>query len=161
MNTDGVLDGDGELERINEEMIQRKAVETYQCPGCVCGSDFKCFERDDSKSVGIGCTKHCAGTMMLGVGSMFLGMPIGFNRLGPRPENPEQKMKLVILRNYEDFEYDKFNIPVWKHKDEHGNTLVRGLSPRLNHSFLHVRLDDCFDKIDCLEITKEDIEEMN
>jgi len=160
MNQDGVLDGDGELERINDLYIQKKAVETYQCSGCVNGNDFKCFECTD-EVVGIGCTKHCPGTLVMGTGYIFPGMPTGFNRLGPDPRQQETRIRLSIIKDYDDFIYDEFNIPSWKYKDEHGNILVRGLSPRINCNFLHVRLDDCFNKINCLEVTDEMIEGMD
>ena len=64
---------------------------------------------------------------------------------------------------YEDNEnyYDMFNIPVWKYLDEHGNTLVRGIMPRRNEPFLHIYIGNCIDKINCLEITKQNIDEMD
>ena len=40
-------------------------------------------------------------------------------------------------------------------------TLVRGFIPRRNEPFLHIFLENCLDKIDCLEITNEDIEDMD
>jgi len=57
--------------------------------------------------------------------------------------------------------YDNFNVPCWKHLDKHGNTLVRGLKPRLNMPFLHIYLGDVRDQVECLEITKEDIDNMD
>ena len=41
------------------------------------------------------------------------------------------------------------------------NTLVRGLSPRINKPFLDIYLKDVRDKINCFEIFKEDIESMD
>jgi hypothetical protein len=33
--------------------------------------------------------------------------------------------------------------------------------PRKNEPFLHIYLENCLDKIDCLEITEEDINQMD
>jgi hypothetical protein len=133
----------------------QKAIEEYQCSGCVSGSDIECFKNHDG---GIGCGKHHAGTIAPGIGNFFLGMPKGFDRLG---ENT--KMKPYMFENWESFDwgYDKFNIPVWKFKNENGHTLVRGMMPRRNESFIHIILEDCIDKIECRELTQEDIDEMD
>jgi len=132
----------------------KEFVENYQCPGCVCGSDIECFEA----STGIECSKHAPGTTIYpNIGTIFLGMPTGFNRLGSVKD-----MKINGFKTLSDgWEYDKFNIPVWKYLDEDGNTIVRGLSPRTNNPFLHIFLENCISKIDCLELTKEDIETMD
>lgn len=93
---------------------------------------------------------------MLGVGKIFIGMPKGFNRCGPaEPPTP-----IVILEDNIDF-FDKFNVPVWKYLDKHGNTLVRGLSPRVNMPFLHIYLKDIREKVNCYELTKDDVEGMD
>jgi hypothetical protein len=133
----------------------KKAIEEYQCSGCISGHNTECFE---SCETGKGCGKHYAGTFMIPAGKMFLGMPKGFNRLGS-----SEDMKPFIFENLkEDWgEYNKFNIPVWKHLDKHGNTIVRGLQPRLNAPFIHIILGDHRDMIDCLEITENDIKEMD
>lgn len=135
-------------------MEVKEAVEEYQCSGCVSGPYEKCFEKRDN---GVGCKKHCPGTMAMGAGTLFLGMPKGFNRLGPIKS---EHCPLIIYEDYTGF-CDKLNIPTWKYLDEHGNTLVRGLSPRVNMPFLHVYLKDVRDKINCLELTKEEIEAMD
>jgi len=133
---------------------QTKFVETYQCPGCVCGSDISCFEKSD----GIECGKHVAGTTIYPiVGTIFLGMPKGFNRKGTASD-----MKIKGFATLSDgWGFDKFNVPVWKHKDEHGNTIVRGISPRINAPFLYIFLGDCTAAIDCFEITDEDLKDMD
>ncbi len=136
-----------------EENI-KNAVEEYQCPGCVCGSDTECYE----EGISLSCGKHVTGTRVLGSGIFLLGMPKGFNRIGDN-----EKLNPKIYKTYEssDWKYDKWNIPIWKHLDKNGNTLVRGISPRINTSFLHIFLEDCRDKIDCLEITQDDIDGMD
>ena len=98
-------------------------------------------------------------------------MPKGFNRLGH-----ENEMPLHIFESYDSFlkdwkritmlgtessGYDDWNVPVWKFLDEHGNTLVRGLSPRVNSPFLHVILGDCRDRIPCIKIPKKIQKEMD
>ena len=75
-------------------------------------------------------------------------------------------MKPTIFKDYQEFnsdggKYDKLNIPVWKHLDKHGNTLVRGLIPRRNEPFLHIFLENCISQIHCLEISNEDIKNMD
>ena len=129
----------------------KKAVELYQCPGCVCGFNIECFKPAHS---GIGCGKHVAGTMISNIGAIFLGLPNGFNRLG-------ESTALIpeIFDSRPDF--DKFNIPVWKYLDENGNTLVRGLRPRLNRGFVHIYLGDRRKEIDCQEITQDEISAMD
>ena len=143
-------------------MTREEAIKEYQCPGCVSGPDLSCVTKCDT---GIGCGAHCPGTMMFPIaGTIFLGMPKGFDRRGP-----SDKMALYLFQSFEDYEkesshptvigtksgYDEFNIPVWKFLDKNGNTVVRGLRPRINVPFLHVILGDCRDKINCLEVTQE------
>jgi hypothetical protein len=97
-------------------------------------------------------------------GLIFLGMPKGFNRLGSM-QGQKEYLKISIFENWEhckkEFEYDKFNIPCWKYRNSKGYIFVRGLSPRINLPFLHIILEDCLDKIDCLEITEKDLADMD
>ena len=135
------------------EKYQKDFVETYQCPGCVVGSGIECFGTGE----GIECGKHVCGTLISNAGHIFLGMPTGFSRLGPA-----KTMKIHGFTKLSDgWGFSKFNVPVWKFKDEHGNTLVRGISPRINSPFLHIFLGDHLSEIDCLEITREDVEFMD
>jgi hypothetical protein len=135
-----------------------EAIEEYQCPGCVDGCKPVLREACE---LGVGCQKHSPGTRGSAIGLLFLGMPKGFNRLGPK-----DRMTLQIYESYEQKmqcygDYNIYNVPCWKHLDQHGNTLVRGLSPRINMPFLHVILGDCRDSINCREILKEDLEKMD
>ena len=135
----------------------KKAIEKYQCSGCVVGGDISCFVKNENG--GIGCGKHHAGTMIFpGVGNIFLGMPRGFNRLGEYT-----KMKPCIFDTFKssDWKYDTWNIPVWKYLSKEGHTFVRGIMPRRNDPFVHVFLENCLDKINCLEITQEDVNGMD
>ena len=132
--------------------IIKDGIEEYQCPGCVSGCDISCFQKAEYSD---GCGKHLAGTMGTGIGKFFLGMPKGFNRLG------DTKLGIDIFEVYTDDSYDMWNIPVWKFRNEFGHTLVRGMMPRRNEPFLHIYLEDCLDKINCLEISQDDINGMD
>jgi hypothetical protein len=133
----------------------KKVVEEYQCLGCVCGSNIDCYKKHKH---GIQCSKHIAGTMLMPhIGTIFLGLPTGFNRLGQTKET-----KISIFENFKDgWGYNKFNVPVWKHLDKYRNTLVRGISPRINMPWIHIFLGNVLSEIECLEITQEDINEMD
>lgn len=134
----------------------KNAIERLQCSGCMTGCDVSCFEKNPKG--GIGCGKHYAGTIIGGIGKIFLGMPKGFNRLGEYND-----LKPVIYDTFEssDWKYDMWNIPVWKHLTEDGYTLVRGIMPRKNEPFIHIFLENCLDKINCLEITQTNIDNMD
>lgn len=134
----------------------KSAIENYQCSGCVSGSDISCFKK--CKTGGIGCGNHMSGTMISSIGKVFLGLTKGFDRLGY-----DEKLIPHIYESFNkcDWSYCKFNIPVWKYLNENGHTLVRGLMPRLNQTFIHIYLEDCRDKIDCLEITQQDCDDMD
>lgn len=135
-------------------MLPEQAVVEYQCAGCVNGPYDECFLKSDNS---LSCDKHTAGTMMLSLGCLFLGMPKGFDRIGTC-----KGTRIDIFETFEDGRgFDKFNVPVWKHIDTHGNTIVRGMHPRLNLPFIHIFLCDCRDKIDCYEITKVDQDSMD
>lgn len=130
------------------------AVEDYQCTGCISGHNISCF----IESEGVGCGKHLAGTMSTHIGKFFLGMPKGFNRLGFNNE-----LRPIIYESFEkcNFRYNMWNIPVWKYLSKDGHTFVRGLIPRLNIPFLHIFLEDCLEKIDCLEIDEKSVQDMD
>lgn len=131
----------------------KKTVEEYQCPGCINGSDISCYNH---YGIGIECNRHTPGTYISPIGKVFLGLPKGFNRLGLC------KTKINIFKKLSDgWGYDIFNIPVWKYKDKNVNVIVRGISPRINSPWIHIFLEDCTEKINCLEITDETLKEMD
>jgi hypothetical protein len=132
------------------------AIEEYQCSGCVCGGDIQCFQPNTIG--GVGCGKHVIGTLITGIGHILLGLPNGFNRVGKHND-----LKPVIFETYEssDWKFDKFNVAIWKHYTSNGNTIVRGIMPRRNEPFIHIFLEDCRDKIDCIEISAQEISEMD
>ena len=142
-----------------EEKV-KKAIEEYQCAGCMKGCDTSCHKPDETE--GIGCGAHHAATIMLGAGKLFLGLPKGFNRLGWLGALSGNDFRPKIFEKFtKEDKYDAFNVAVWKHLDEHGHTIVRGLRPRKNEPFLHIYLENCMDKIKCHEITKEETEKMD
>ncbi len=134
-------------------MNTEEAVKEYQCPGCVNGPYVGCFK---VKNVGVGCGSHCAGTAVSSIGAIFLGLPKGFNRKGD-----SKMMDVTIFKTYMEasngWGYDWLNIAVWKYLDERGNTIVRGMSPRINYSWVHVILGDCRAKFGCYEVTEANI----
>jgi len=134
----------------------KNAIEEYQCPGCISGYDIECFEHNTDG--GIGCGRHMAGTGISSIGKIFLGMPKGFDRLGECT-----RLKPYIFETFEssEWKYDMWNIPVWKYKNEQGHTLVRGIMPRRNEPFIHIFLEDCISKINCLEIIQDDVNGMD
>lgn len=141
-----------------DKMKINKLVKKYQCMGCV-GDNEGCFKKD---TLGIGCEKHCAGTRIIPLGKILLGITKGFTRYGIC-----EKSQMVIFQDLkqqnQQYSYDKFNIPVWKHLED-TTCFIRGLMPRVNEPFLHIIGDmtkEEFNSINCLEITKEDLEEMN
>jgi len=131
----------------------KNAIEEYQCSGCMNGSDISCFK---PYTVGVGCGAHYAGTIVSGIGKIFLGLPKGFNRLGNFAD-----MKPRMFETYSDNGYDQFNIPVWKYLTKDGHTLVRAVSPRINVPWIDIYLENCIDKVQCIEITDADIEAMD
>jgi len=134
----------------------KNAIEEYQCSGCMIGGDVSCFKENNTG--GIGCGKHTAGTVIIPIGTILLGMPKGFNRIGQYTD-----LKPNIYETFEssDWTYDKWNIPTWKFLSPEGHTFVRGISPRTNKPWIHVFLENCISKINCLEITQSDIDFMD
>ena len=132
------------------------AIEEYQCSGCVCGSNIECFK--SNRIGGIGCGKHAIGTLITGVGHILLGLPNGFNRVGE-----QRKLQPTIFESYDkcDWQFDKYNVAIWKHYNSNGHTIVRGIMPRKNEPFIHIFLEDCRDKINCIEISEQEISEMD
>ena len=113
----------------------KNAIEEYQCPGCVTGHDVTCFSPSPS---GIGCGKHCAGTMCLGIGSFFLGMPKGFNKPGFKEDGYPKStidIRLWELGTYPEWDY--LNVPVWA-MEQDGFLFVRTFAPRINMSWVDV-----------------------
>ena len=133
-------------------------VKEYQCPGCVNGPYPECYTKAE---YGGGCGAHCLGTSLGLHTPIALGLPRGFCRSG------DGKTKYIFIFDSleqlkEQFgEYDKFNVPVWKHLDEHSNTLIRMFQPRLNYNVVHIIKGDVMDKISAnYTITAEELAQM-
>ena len=135
-----------------------KLINQYLCPGCASGISTKdeCYKSETVSDTWKTCANHHPGTFELRAGNFYLGMPKGFCRTGKLREDGKfvpvwiipKEGGLVPL-------FDVFNVPVWKTKDK-GNTLVRGLRPRINQPFLMVlEGQEHFDEIKCFEVTKE------
>lgn len=127
-----------------------EAIKDYQCAGCISGPSLTCFEK--SEIGGIGCKKHYSGTnIMPGIGKIFLGMPKGFDRLGHQKD-----MKVTIFKTQEqqeeEWEYDEYNIAIWKHQNEKNHIFIRGYMPRLNLGFIHVILNGNYEEYQGKEI---------
>ncbi len=116
--------------------VQRQMIEEFQCPGCVCGAgvDSGCYEPDGDQFT---CDRHCAGTLVSHIGTINLGLPKGFNRLGPL----DQRVAGNTIRLYESVEtmpqYNEFNVPVWG-MERDGYLFVRCYMPRVNQTYVDV-----------------------
>jgi hypothetical protein len=139
----------------NNEMLKLRKI--YQCHGCLTGPKEGCFK---TAKAGIGCDNHYPGTMVSNEGTIFVGLPKGFNRLGD-----SRTIRVSIFESIEQqqshWPYDKFNVPVWKYKNAAGDIIIRGLCPRINQGFIHVIVKGDFDSIGCLAITDQDIKGMD
>lgn len=147
-------------------------INTYQCPGCINGDgtdNCNTYEYDDTINC---CTGHCPGTTIYPGGTIMLGFPTGFNKVGIFGEVQDiaSVVPLQMFLPENDLWYDHLNIPVWMRLDEHGNTLVRGIHPRLNVPFLHVLIGDRRKEINnsgdvygfkCIELTEDDLNKID
>lgn len=131
-------------------------VEEFQCSGCSKGGD--CYK--PKSDLNIACDKHSPGTFVMGQGKILLGFPKGFNRLGVC-----ETIAINIFKTYDDMKkewnLDMFNVPIWKHLDSNGNTIIKGISPRILYPFIHIVVEDCLDKVNCLEISQNNINSMD
>jgi len=109
-------------------MTQIEMIEEFQCPGCTCGGPKTCdkLKLHVSVSVGTWCESHSAGTFMLGLGRIALGLPKGFHRYGPG-----DKMEIRLFLAGEKPEWDHLNVAVWAMVIG-GFLFVRTYSPRVN-----------------------------
>ena len=125
--------------------VQLAVISDIQCPGCVggCAPAESCDEFEFSNEYGFKCKAHVAGTMILpNVGSINLGLPTGFNRVGcafPHGMRDEQRTDNIRLwESQNEMNLDKFNIPVWAMETEDGYLFVRTYLPRTNRTYVDV-----------------------
>ncbi len=140
------------------ETKHKKAIQAYQCPGCIIGHDISCFEKAEG---GNGCGKHRAGTFISHIGKVYLGMPKGFNRVGDKECPIEIHTTLQAAKDEFSNIFGKYTVSVWKYLNEKNHTFVRSYCPRLNYTMIYIFLENCMDKIDAIEITAEDIDYMD
>jgi hypothetical protein len=110
--------------------------ESYQCPGCMLGSNTKCGAYTPAnKHDNAACMKHAPGTTIFPViGSLLLGLPKGFNRI-LKSDRKEEYVRIIPVGTK--LGYDHLNVPVWCM--EHGcNLVVRTYSPRIDRTMIDV-----------------------
>lgn len=125
-----------------------KMIEEFQCSGCVCGSspEQECFKPSETmpKFPFFKCNAHVAGTMSLGTGSFYLGMPKGFTRVGMRSEaayrrtdEPGAHSNIRLWLKDTDPGWDRLNVAVWA-MEQDGFLFVRTYAPRINDAYIDV-----------------------
>lgn len=143
----------------------KKAIETYQCPGCVAGSNTKCGAfKQGYAPTSFECTAHVPGTAMSRIGTIMLGMPKGFCRVGPRREDKDSRHTVQIHPKFPDGWFNEMNVAACKYRDPSGVVHVRGLHPRINLPFQHLILecsDEQFEAIGGTTWTEETLNGMD
>lgn len=118
--------------------MKTKFIEEFQCPGCICGSDTKCgrFRLEEEEGF-FRCGGHVPGTYIQGVrsGLVALGLPKGFNRVGPSEEG--QTTKIRIFPKDGKPKWDRANVPVWT-MEQDGFLFARVFSPRIDVTFVDI-----------------------
>jgi len=116
--------------------VQIEMIREFQCPGCTCGPSGEnrlpdCFKASDT----LACGNHSAGTFMSGgVGCLNLGLPKGFNRLGPI----DKSIQRSNIRLFTELPtYNSFNMPLWA-LEEDGYLFVVVALPRLQQFWVDV-----------------------
>ena len=117
----------------------QEMISEFQCPGCTCGTS-PCTECESYKPQGGEswvCAGHSAGTMILGIGKIFLGMPKGFDHVGPNEQIGQRYQMIRLWQAGTSPAWDYLNVPVWA-REKDGYLFVRTYCPRLNRSFVDV-----------------------
>jgi len=119
-------------------------IEKFQCRGCVSGSDIKCgrfkLEETFGPRLGVRCLSHVPGTVLIGLGAIYLGLPRGFNRVGAQIQDLSNDFKLTALRLWTVGtapKWDDFNVAVWAMELD-GVLYVRTYAPRTNRTYIDV-----------------------
>lgn len=121
-------------------------IKKFQCCGCTCGSDpetcknFKLYELP-SENI-LWCSGHSAGTILMGVGKIALGLPKGFNRVGNIANCLDYDKRTTNIRIHPQEEkssmgYNNLNVPVWAMEYE-GDLFVRCFCPRINFTYVDI-----------------------
>jgi hypothetical protein len=139
-------------------MTKLEMVEEFQCPGCVCGGDTKCgkFITAFLSQGDYSCASHVPGTSINLVIKLYLGMPTGFNQVGPLQGNFKNNIR--IFESFYPTLYNNLNVPVWA-MEKDGFLFVRCFCPRKNYSFVDVlqggKLSDVPNAIDVGKFVNE------
>ena len=113
--------------------LQLKLVDEFQCPGCSAGGgiDSGCFKQSENT---LSCSNHSAGTFIGGIGNVNLGLPKGFNRLGPI----DKRIQRTNIRLFTELpNYNEFNMPLWA-LEKDGHLFVVVALPRLQQFWVDV-----------------------
>jgi len=125
---------------------QEEMIAEFQCPGCTsgCAPPAECeWYKLKEEGQQFSCRNHSAGTIISGIGSIYLGMPKGFDRVGaicPKlgdPENFRHNIRLFLSKDGIVHGWNFCNVPVWV-MEKDGFLFVRTYMPRLNGSFIDV-----------------------
>ena len=109
-------------------MSIEKLIQEYQCSGCISGGSIRCGSYEKQSDYGERCISHYPGTMMLGAGKMYLGLPRGMNKVGDfKSEKGDSRIRIWVDGNKP--EWDMFNLPVWC-KQDGDNLIVKTVMPR-------------------------------
>lgn len=122
------------------DVIIQDMVEQFQCAGCTKGNSpdtCKSYSLIEEYNYSY-CKNHSAGTFLLGIGRIGLGLPKGFNRYGKDATVPSQQaMSIRLYAHGECPPWDYLNVPVWRMED--GLFLfVRTYAPRNNQTALDI-----------------------
>jgi len=112
-----------------------------QCPGCTCGCApaAECESFKPSNDYGFKCEGHSSGTILSGVGYVYLGLPKGFNRVGAfRAKGDDKTLNNIRLWIYPAIpEWDFLNVPIWA-MEKDGFLYVKTYCPRINVNYVDV-----------------------
>lgn len=122
-------------------------VEKFQCPGCIAGGDTDCgvFKLNGTEGAGVSCKPHSAGTILMPGGRIYLGLPRGFNKTGPRMgddpfyEKAPNNIRMWTFGTHP--EWNNCNVPVWAMDgvgDNAGFLFVRTMLPRIGLNFIDI-----------------------
>jgi len=131
-------------------MKREELVEKFQCPGCVCGSNTRCGKYELS-TYGPACKNHVPGTVSWPGGTIYLGLPTGFNKVGMLGTTDfDEKSRNNTIRLWEAGtgpEFDRLNVPVWA-MEQDGFLFIRTYAPRINASYIDVVEGGTFESLD-------------
>ena len=115
-------------------MTAAEMVETFLCPGCVCGGDTSCGTYTPDDEFGHRCMGHVCGTACMGSQEpSALGLPSGVNHCRRRFDERQVREIVLLVRLWTAGSspvWDDFNRPVWAMLKD-GFLFVRTLSPRI------------------------------